>query len=104
MTVDALKNRTQKDLAQLAKKRGVAGWHGMKKDQLVRALLKLAKKASTNGHSNGKSAPVPARRSATKAVARNKPTRDNRVVKRIEAVRAKHERMKNLAGRPNGRQ
>jgi len=44
MNADALKKRTQKDLAQLAKKRGVTGWHGLKKDQLVRALLRLVKK------------------------------------------------------------
>lgn len=43
MNLDSLKDCTQKDLAALAKKRGVAGWHGMRKDQLVRALARLAK-------------------------------------------------------------
>jgi hypothetical protein len=40
-TADKLQTLTQKDLAQLAKKKGVAGWHDMRKDQLLRALSKL---------------------------------------------------------------
>jgi hypothetical protein len=46
MTADTLNNKSLKDLSQLAKRRGVSGWHGMRKDQLVRALLKLAKPAA----------------------------------------------------------
>jgi len=140
MNADALKKRTQKDLAQLAKKRGVSGWHGLKKEQLVRALLRLVKKpvqvkkpaakpptisksratngrAASNGHSASKKATLAARRSATpptaKAVATNKSAsahavkvapakerpKDYRIAKRIEAVRSKQERMKNLSSR-----
>jgi len=40
MTAADLKNRTVKDLATLAKKKKVPGWHGMRKDQLVKALLR----------------------------------------------------------------
>lgn len=54
MTVAQLKSRTAKDLAQLAKRRGIAGWHSMRKDELVQALLRFAKTEATkrNG-SNG---------------------------------------------------
>ena len=38
MTADALKDWNKRDLAQLAKDQGIAGWHAMRKDQLIRAL------------------------------------------------------------------
>ncbi len=53
-----LKTRTVKELAEMAKKGKVLGWHEMRKDELVRALLRQAKKAAAkrsgfcgkNGH------------------------------------------------------
>ena len=42
-TATSLRSYTYKDLAQMAKQRGVARWHSMRKDQLVRALVKSAK-------------------------------------------------------------
>ena len=44
MTTEKLKSYTVKDLAQMAKDRGVAGWHDMRKDQLVRVLAKSTAK------------------------------------------------------------
>ncbi|MEO1497169.1 MAG: DUF4912 domain-containing protein [Planctomycetota bacterium] len=43
-----LRSRTRKDLARLAKSAGVAGWHGMKKEELISALtsVKTAAKPS----------------------------------------------------------
>ena len=38
MTADALKDCNKKHLAQMAKERGISGWHAMRKDQLIRAL------------------------------------------------------------------
>jgi len=46
MTTDKLRGRSKKELADLARKKGVAGWHGMTKDQLVQALARLAKQSS----------------------------------------------------------
>ena len=40
MTPADLKTRTVRDLASLAKKQKVPGWHAMRKDELVKALLK----------------------------------------------------------------
>jgi hypothetical protein len=44
MTRDRLQALSRKDLAELARKRGVAGWHELKKEDLVEKLLKLAAK------------------------------------------------------------
>lgn len=38
MTVETLKDCNKKELARMAKDRGIPGWHAMRKDQLVRAL------------------------------------------------------------------
>jgi hypothetical protein len=38
MTADSLKDYNKKNLAQMAKERGISGWHAMRKDQLIRAL------------------------------------------------------------------
>ena len=62
ITTTKLKMRTVKDLAEMARKKGVSGWHSMRKDQLIKALLKqaksdgpsVAKRAKANG--NGKAA------------------------------------------------
>ena len=43
MTAADLKHRTVKDLALMAKRKKVPGWHGMTKDQLVKALLRRAR-------------------------------------------------------------
>jgi hypothetical protein len=47
MTVDTLKDCNKKVLARMAKEQGVAGWHAMRKDQLIRALAPAARKGST---------------------------------------------------------
>lgn len=68
MTAQTLKSYSCKDLAEMARKRGVPGWHAMRKEQLIKALLRLirtkapsaasrktaARRApSTNGHASG---------------------------------------------------
>jgi hypothetical protein len=45
MTSALLNNYTARDLARMAKAQGVAGWHSMRKDELVRALLKCARQS-----------------------------------------------------------
>ncbi|MBN1393670.1 MAG: DUF4912 domain-containing protein [Pirellulales bacterium] len=54
MTAADLKSRTVRDLASMAKKRKVPGWHSMRKDDLVKALLRRVraerrKSAGKNG-------------------------------------------------------
>jgi len=58
LTVAKLKTRTVKDLASMAKRKGIAGWHAMRKEQLIHALAKLAQgvaphRAAKNGRTNG---------------------------------------------------
>lgn len=47
MTAQTLRAQSLKDLTSLARKRGVLGWHGMRKDQLVRALLHVPTKRNS---------------------------------------------------------
>ncbi len=67
ISLTTLKSRTAKDLAALAKCKRVPGWHAMRKEALIKALVKLArveearsaksaKKPSANG--NGSAAKV----------------------------------------------
>lgn len=42
ITATSLREHTVKDLGRMAKDKGVAGWHSMRKDQLIRALVRLA--------------------------------------------------------------
>jgi uncharacterized protein len=51
MTAADLKSRTVKDLASMAKRKKVPGWHGMTKDQLVKALLRRVRAEA--GRQNG---------------------------------------------------
>ena len=47
MTAQTLRARSLKDLAALARKRGIDGWRSMRKDQLVRELLRLTARSTT---------------------------------------------------------
>lgn len=57
MTTADLKSRTVRDLASMAKRKKVPGWHSMKKQQLVDALLQRARADADlpNGKSQGHS-------------------------------------------------
>jgi hypothetical protein len=113
MTASTLRSYNTKDLAQLAKRRGVNGWHSMRKDQLIRALTrtarakvatkpakKLAGRISTT--KNGSTAihsPTQLRRSAAQRLAKKA-----RIAQKIEQAKLRSSRSKNLAfDQPNGR-
>ena len=63
MTAETLNSYSAKDLAEMAKTRGVRGWHSMRKDQLIKALLKIVREKAnkSKAHVNGRAATVPAR-------------------------------------------
>jgi hypothetical protein len=83
-TAAKLKTRTVKDLAAMAKKKKVAGWHLMRKDQLVHALLKELARAS--GKPNG------AAKKECKA----------RLTHRLQQIKTQLAEAKDLAIRPLG--
>ncbi len=56
ITAATLRTHTAKDLAAMAKGEGVSGWHSMRKEQLIKALLKLAKKEAQANKNSGKKA------------------------------------------------
>ena len=96
MTTASLKEKPVRDLARLAKQHGVSGWHSMRKDQLIKALVRKAKSRLPEGSSGG--------RSRTEA-ARHVPAggqRDPEVARRIAEARERLARAKDLASRPEG--
>ncbi len=68
MTAEALKECNKRRLAQLARDKGIAGWHAMRKDQLIRALSASRPSPSKNGSKKKKARPA-----AVVAVRRKKP-------------------------------
>ena len=48
MTAETLNGYSTKVLAEMAKNRGVRGWHSMRKDQLVKSLLKVVRQKSND--------------------------------------------------------
>lgn len=63
-TAGALSDRSKKELADLAKQKGVRGWERMGKDDLVRVLTRLTVRPS------GKATPKPAAKSASRPAAK----------------------------------
>ena len=59
ITTASLKTQSWKDLAEMAKNKGLSGWHSMRKDELVKALVRAAQKraklrAAASSHKHGK--------------------------------------------------
>ncbi|MEO2048227.1 MAG: DUF4912 domain-containing protein [Pirellulales bacterium] len=50
MTADHLRKLTAKDLALMARQAGITGWYGMRKEELIRALLLTARRHLASGH------------------------------------------------------
>lgn len=116
MSAEKLKNLTVKDLAQLAKRKGVVGWHSMRKKELIKALSAVAKQKqkspSRRAAANTKSVNRTIRSRSTKSTPRgrtapklrkgssnSKPARPKSpsVIRRLREARNKQDRIKNLA-------
>ncbi|MDG1875664.1 MAG: DUF4912 domain-containing protein [Mariniblastus sp.] len=97
VTAASLKTHTSKDLAQMAKKKGVSGWHSMKKDQLVKALLKVAKQKEKEKSLLNRSAKRPANSLRTKPTRSAKRAPDSAIAKKIRQERERTENLKNLS-------
>jgi hypothetical protein len=92
MTAATLRSHTAKDLAQMARQNGVPGWHSMRKEELVTALVRLARKRaiSKNGTHGSPTATQNARKSSP------------RVQQKIDQLKRKLATIKNLAQSSNG--
>ena len=101
MTTASLREKPVRDLARMAKQHGVAGWHAMRKDQLIRALVRRARSAAAKNGGVGPAdvlatGSAAARGSAPAAVA----VPDPEVARRIAETRARLARAKDLATPP----
>lgn len=93
MTPATLRSYTCKDLAQMARNEGLSGWHSMRKDELIAALSRTAKKT------NAKKRPT----SASSSVA-NKPKPSparQRIQKQISKIQKQQAELKNLGSESN---
>ena len=114
ITEAALQERTSRDLAQMAKKKGVQGWHSMRKPQLVKALYKLAKDkgkqkkklASAKAKSVVKPAPPSSGAPLISAETRPKKTTrskkaaavpESEIAKQLREQRSQQEKLRNIA-------
>ena len=98
MTAATLRSYTAKDLAQMARERGVSGWHSMRKEELIRALVRMAQRragvrslTAHNGsaaHANGAGGSSP--------VGRRRPV-DPQVKRKISQLQDKLASIRNLA-------
>jgi len=92
MTAATLRSRTAKDLAQIARLNGVAGWHSMRKEELVRALIGLSRKRTLSTTET----PV----SSIAVVPGKQP--DPAIRRKIDQLQQKLATVKNLASSRNG--
>jgi uncharacterized protein len=92
MTAATLRSLTAKDLAQMARERGVAGWHSMRKEELIGALVRVAKRRASaeskivNGRQNGH--------------ANVTPHRDLQAQRKLSQLQDKLAQVRNLATSP----
>ena len=112
ITAASLQSQKQKELAQLARKQGIPGWHSMRKAQLIGALLEIEKKGKKSGP---KAVSKPAAASKKKSTRTRRPTAGpsvnssvnssvkksqrskSAIAKKIQAQRQQEEQLKDLA-------
>lgn len=93
LTASSLRSQKSKELAQLAKANGIPGWHSMRKEQLIRALLKIAKEKA-----NSKSTSRSARKSKVRSRVGSTSVRsESAIARQLRLERNRAESLKNLA-------
>ena len=100
ITADSLRTQTCKDLAQIAKKHKVDGWHSMRKEQLIMAILRVIQKntAAKNG------SPAAAARKRRQQAANDAVASSKQIVRRkkmqVPGARLPNQPPKDLAASP----
>ncbi len=97
VTAASLKAYTSKDLAQMAKTKGVTGWHSMRKDQLVKALLKIAKQKEREKARGASTSSRTTRSKSSSCSSSGSKQPDSAIAKKIRSERERQENLKNLA-------
>lgn len=90
MTAATLRSRTAKDLAQLARQNGIAGWHSMRKEELITALVKIARKHGAKALSVNSTADLENSKNGKSDASRRK----------IDQLKHKLHQAKNISSRP----
>lgn len=97
ISVETLSAKTSRDLAQMAKNKGVPGWHSMRKTQLVNALIKLAKDKTEQKRKQAKTdraKPLISAKISSKS--RTAPA-ESAVAKKIRLQNAEQEKLRSIA-------
>jgi hypothetical protein len=102
ITAASLKAQKSKELAQQAKQRGVSGWHSMKKDDLVKALLKVARneqrrKASQTSKTKSAASTATSKTKVKSSARGRKESVSSAIALKLKRDRQRKENLKNLA-------
>lgn len=97
VTLSNLRAQTSKELAKLARNEGVQGWHSMRKEQLVQAILKQSKRRGSNQVAPPRTARPKTDAGASRIGAAEDLRRRSAVAAQIELENRRAEEMKNLA-------
>jgi hypothetical protein len=97
ITAASLSSQKSKDLAQMARDKGVPGWHSMKKAQLIGALLELAQEKKKARKKSAGSKLTSSSRLRGKASSKVSAKSESAIAKKIRLQRQREEQQKDLA-------
>jgi hypothetical protein len=108
ITTASFNSRTTKELAEIARKKGIRGWHAMRKEQLVQALIRLERgtAASKKSPPAGAKSRIAARsvkrasKTTTQKSAATAPTRRASTSRPAQGKREAKARVNGAAGKP----
>jgi len=107
MTAATLRSHTAKDLAQMARQNGVAGWHSMRKEELILVLSQLSRKRISSSQNGRNGAAMPTKAKTNGASPKNRQgTKETKIPNlhirhKIDQLHRKLATIKNLASRSN---
>ena len=100
ITAASLNAQKSKELAQLAKRNGISGWHSMRKSDLIKALLKIARneqRRSNTKVSTGRTPVKAGKPTAAKSRPGKAAASESSIAIKLRREREQQENRKNLA-------